>query len=428
MEVMFPGGCKSLVEGVYQGTPLSDYFHRLAAQLVSQYIRQRLQSDAEAQIHILEVGAGTGSTSRFVFKAVMEYAKHIRYWYTDISQGFTQHGKTAFGADYPFVEFRVLDIERPIERQGFQPGSMDLVLGSNVLHAARRMIQTLHHVKRLLKTNGVLVINEVTHVEEFTLLTFGLTEGWWRFEDEEIRLPGSPLLGRLQWKELLETNGMRQVHLFQFPDAPVEEFGQCVMVGESDGNVRVPSGESAAGLETEPGLEPEPEPVFEIGTPPEPIPDFEIVPGKSLRENLLDYVKKVFCEVLKIQEQRLDSNSTFERYGIDSLVSIEIIHRLEKDFGKLPATLLFENMTLGKLVDYFLSQHGQRAAGLFNRQQSPEGQPPPNHKAQTPETGKKMMETPLEPFPVKENGSLTDRVLRLSDCEVDELLQLLSNL
>ncbi|UCH94698.1 MAG: SDR family NAD(P)-dependent oxidoreductase [Candidatus Aminicenantes bacterium] len=428
MEVMFPGGSKTLVEGVYQGTPLSDYFHRLAAQVVRQYIRQRLQSDPEAQIHILEVGAGTGSTSRFVFKAVREYAKHLRYWYTDISQGFTQYGETAFGADYPFVEFRVLDIEGPIERQGFKPGSMDLVLGSNVLHATRQMVQTLHHAKRLLKTNGLLVINEVTHVEEFSLLTFGLTEGWWRFEDEEIRLPGSPLLGPHQWKELLETNGIRWVHIFQFPDAAVEEFGQCVMVGESDGNVQVPSLEPAPELELKPGLEPGPGLEFEIGTPPGPTLNFEPVSKKKLQEDLLDYVKTVFSEVLKIQKQRFDSTSGFERYGLDSLVSMDIIHRLEKDFGKLPATLLFENMTLGELTDYFLSRHGQRAAELFNHREPPGGFPPqPHHMVQTPKTDKEVMETPLDPFPVKKNGSLRDRVLQLSDSEVDELLQLLSN-
>jgi acyl transferase domain-containing protein/acyl carrier protein/SAM-dependent methyltransferase len=429
MEVMFPGGSKSLVEGVYQGTPLSDYFHRLAAQLVGQYIRQRLQSDAEAQIHILEVGAGTGGTSHFVLETVNPYADHLRYWYTDISSGFTRYGKEKFAADYPFVEFQVLDIEQPVERQGFKPNSIDLVLGSNVLHATRQMAQTLHHVKRLLKTNGVIVINEVTHVEEFALLTFGLTKGWWRFEDEEIRLPGSPLLGCSQWKELLETNGIRQVHIFQFPDAAVKEFGQSVMVGESDGNVRVPAGEPEPGLEAEPGVEPEPEPGLAIGKPPGPTPHFEPVSKKSLQENLLDYVKTVFCDVLKIQEQRLDSSSTFERYGVDSLVSIDIIHRFEKDFGKLPATLLFENMTLGKLADYFLSQHGQRAAQLFNRRETPGRLPPSsNHTAPTPKTGKKVMETPLDPFPLKGNESLTDKVLQLSDHEVDELLQLLSNL
>jgi acyl transferase domain-containing protein/SAM-dependent methyltransferase/acyl carrier protein len=428
-EVMFPGGNRSLVEGIYTGTPISDYFHGAVAHIIKAYIRQRRQIDPGARIHILEIGAGTGGTSRFVLEALKDEAEHLCYWYTDISSGFTRYGQTAFSSDYPFVVFQVLDIEKPIETQGFTPGSMDLVFGSNVLHATRQMSQTLDHARRLLKTNGILLVNEATHNHDFATLTFGLTDGWWRYQDEEIRQPGSPLLGPHQWKELMETNGIRQVHIFDLPGTTrVEEFGQCVILGESDGNVRVPPGESAAGLEMEPGLEPGPKPALKIGTPPEPIPGFEPVPGKDLQGNLLDYVKKVFCEVLKIQEQRLNSNSTYERYGIDSLVSIDIIQRFEKDFGKLPATLLFENMSLGKLADYFLSRHGQRAAELFNRREPPEGQPAPlNPGAPTPKTGKKVMEPPLDPFPVKENGGITERVLQLSDGEVDELLQLLSN-
>jgi acyl transferase domain-containing protein/acyl carrier protein/SAM-dependent methyltransferase/NADP-dependent 3-hydroxy acid dehydrogenase YdfG len=362
-EVMFPGGSKSLVENIYQGTPLTDYFNKCAAQVIKEYIRQRLQRDPGAVIHILEVGAGTGSTSGFVFNTVAEYGKQIKYWYTDISQGFTQHGRKVYGVDYPFLEFQVLDIEQAIEEQDFEPDSIDLMLASNVLHATKQMNHTLMNAKKLLKTNGLMVIVEATIVQDLGTLTFGLTEGWWCFEDEEIRLPRSPFLSAPQWKNLLENSGIRQVHVFGLPGTPVEQSPQCVILGESNGIV------IEAARENKKTFQPEQSTAY--------IPEIhtqllETLPGEKWREITIDYVKTVFSGILNIPKASLDQRSTFERYGVDSLVSMEIIQRFEKDLGKLPSTLLFEYMTIEKLSDYILSKHPRQSKEMF----TPRGRDP----------------------------------------------------
>ena len=43
---------------------------------------------------------------------------------------------------------------------------------------------------------GLAIANELTTKTEFLTLTFGLTDGWWLFEDAERRIPGAPLLSR----------------------------------------------------------------------------------------------------------------------------------------------------------------------------------------------------------------------------------------
>ncbi len=43
---------------------------------------------------------------------------------------------------------------------------------------------------------GLLIANELTSKTDFLTLTFGLTDGWWLFEDAERRMPGAPLLSR----------------------------------------------------------------------------------------------------------------------------------------------------------------------------------------------------------------------------------------
>ena len=77
------------------------------------------------------------------------------------------------------------------------------------------------------------------------------------------------------------------------------------------------------------------------------------------------YIKRVFAEVLKFRTSDLDEGVTFENFGVDSLVSQNIIHRFEQDLGELPATLLFENLTITELARYLLAEHRERLATLL---------------------------------------------------------------
>jgi len=48
----------------------------------------------------------------------------------------------------------------------------------------------------LLRKGGLLIANELTAKTDFLTLTFGLTDGWWLFDDAKRRIPGAPLLSR----------------------------------------------------------------------------------------------------------------------------------------------------------------------------------------------------------------------------------------
>ena len=80
----------------------------------------------------------------------------------------------------------------------------------------------------------------------------------------------------------------------------------------------------------------------------------------ELNQQTLDYVKDVFAEVLKIGKAKLDAQSTLERYGVDSLVSLELNKRFAQDLGEIPATTLFEHNTLGALTEFFVQEHKDR--------------------------------------------------------------------
>ncbi len=242
MEVMFPNGSMELVENTYKGNKVVDYFNHMVAEMVKTYIRERLRQDENANIRVLEVGAGTGGTSQFVLEAIKDYGtrNQVSYLYTDISPAFAYYGEKLFAERYPFVEFKTLNIEEDPKTQDFNPDSIDIIFASHVLHATRRIENTLNHLKRLLKTNGLLIINEMTQLLDVLTLTFGLTDGWWLLEDENNRIKGSPLLGPGQWQHLLEENGFRKIKFFGLPGIANsrDNSPQQVITAESDGLIK----------------------------------------------------------------------------------------------------------------------------------------------------------------------------------------------
>ncbi|MFI9594971.1 SDR family NAD(P)-dependent oxidoreductase [Nonomuraea sp. NPDC052265] len=309
MEVLFPGGSMSLVEQVYKGQAVSDHFNRLLAEEVARGGPRR----------VLEIGAGTGAGTGFVLDALE--GRDVEYTYTDISAGFLRHGEREFAGRRPDLVLALLDVERDPSEQGFETGAYDVVLATNVLHATADVGRTLRNAAALLRPGGRLLVNEVTRAADFLTLTFGLTPGWWRFTDEELRLPHSPLLGAVQWQRAFRAAGLTPARTLGIPGTPVEELDQCVLVGETA---------SAGGAR--------------------------------------DYVKRVFAEVLKYGTTDLDERATFETFGIDSLVSQNVIHRFEQDLGPLPSTLLFENLTIEELAAYLQSEHGGRLRAALGQE------------------------------------------------------------
>jgi SAM-dependent methyltransferase len=205
-EILFPESSKGQVEAIYKGNAFADALNDLVSRGLRLYLERRA-AEVGAPLRILEVGAGTGGTTERVLPAIAASGVDVVYTYTDISVGFLTYGDGKFKASFPFTEFQRLDIERDVEAQGFAVGGYDVVIATNVLHATKRIGNTLSHVRTLLVEGGRVILNESTTVNDFTTLTFGLLDGWWAFEDGEERLPHSPLLSAEMWAEQLRQSG-----------------------------------------------------------------------------------------------------------------------------------------------------------------------------------------------------------------------------
>jgi acyl transferase domain-containing protein/acyl carrier protein len=157
-------------------------------------------------LRILEVGGGTGGLASQVLP-LLERGLHS-YTFSDISAAFfTGTGQKL--AAYPEVEFKIFDLEKPATEQELEQGSFDFIIGTNVLHAVCDVRDTLRNLHGLLAPGGSLLFMDTATPQLWTETVFGLTSGWWRFTDRDLR-PEQPLLNRAQWETVLRETGFSE--------------------------------------------------------------------------------------------------------------------------------------------------------------------------------------------------------------------------
>ena len=209
LNLLFPGGSTETAEKIYAKSPGPRVFNQLAAEVV----REEVKSRPEGVLKVMEVGAGTGGTTTYVVPVLP--AGRTEFTYTDVSSMLKTHAAKKF-KEYSFFKYQLLDIENDPGPQGFSPGEFDIIIAANVLHATADLRETLRNIRSLLAPGGILVLVEATFPERWFDLTFGLTEGWWRFRDRELR-PSYPLLSPPKWLDLLGELGFVHAQVIQPP-------------------------------------------------------------------------------------------------------------------------------------------------------------------------------------------------------------------
>jgi acyl transferase domain-containing protein/NADPH:quinone reductase-like Zn-dependent oxidoreductase/SAM-dependent methyltransferase/acyl carrier protein len=196
VQVLFAGSSAELLEQFYSEGLYTSHWLAAIAATVQEAARHLPEGRG---LRILEVGAGTGGLTSHVL-ALLDRGLHS-YTFSDVSAAFFSAAMQKL-ASFPEVEYKILDLEKPGTEQGFEAGTFDFVIGTNVLHAVSDLRATLGHIHELLAPGGNLVFMDVANPQLWTETVFGVTAGWWRFTDRDLR-PHHPLLGRARWEELL---------------------------------------------------------------------------------------------------------------------------------------------------------------------------------------------------------------------------------
>ncbi|CAG8144392.1 unnamed protein product [Penicillium salamii] len=163
------------------------------------------------ELQVLEIGAGTGSTTVHVLNSLCPLGSCLPWCikdfvFTDISAGFMEEASKVFKAWQGIMSYKTFDVERNPAQQGLQPGSFDLIIAGNVLHATKSLSTTLRNVRSLLKPQGRLVLHELVSPQFcFLPFSFGLLPGWWSSKDTSRTM--GPLLDESSWNKILQRNG-----------------------------------------------------------------------------------------------------------------------------------------------------------------------------------------------------------------------------
>jgi acyl transferase domain-containing protein/NADPH:quinone reductase-like Zn-dependent oxidoreductase/SAM-dependent methyltransferase/acyl carrier protein len=222
LELLFPGGSAVKLESIYRDSPQAAVTNGLLEKILAALARRL---PASRGVRVLELGAGTGATTAFALRALP--ADRTDYLFTDISPVLVGQAREKFGSD-PRVRFAILDIEKtPDASQQF-----DVVLAGNVLHATKNLRETLQNVRRLLRPEGMLLLVEGSGRQRWLDLIFGLTDGWWRFEDADLRNE-YPLVGADVWTNLLEAEGFSQTCAVGTNPDRAAAFDQTVLVSRA---------------------------------------------------------------------------------------------------------------------------------------------------------------------------------------------------
>ncbi|MCC6456162.1 MAG: acyltransferase domain-containing protein, partial [Caldilineaceae bacterium] len=244
LHLLFPSGSTSVVEQIYEEGTGAQLFNKLVAQAIAEAVAQL---PANRPVRVLEIGAGTGGTTSAVLPQLPP--ERTEYVFSDLSTLFLARAREKF-SDKSFIAYQLLDIENDPADQGFANGQFDIILAANVLHATADLRLTLAHIKQLLAPHGMLILLEVTGPQSSVDLTFGLTEGWWKFVDTDLR-PNYPVLDQAQWQALLEEEGFEAAVAIPGLDHPAAALlGQAVIMArgpEHDVNAGERTGDRTEG-------------------------------------------------------------------------------------------------------------------------------------------------------------------------------------
>ncbi|KAH8727766.1 BcPKS19, polyketide synthase [Phaeosphaeriaceae sp. PMI808] len=192
---------KHTLEAMYEFWPL----FRSATLMLGDFLFKALKhSSGDGKFRILEVGAGTGGTTRYIVNYLRSHGIPFEYVFTDISSSLVAAAKKQF-KDVDDMSFELLDIEKPVSAE--HEKAFHCIIATNCIHATRDLEASLSHLRKMLRDDGALTLIEITKHMFWLDIVVGLFEGWWLFEDGRSHA----LVDEEYWARVMKKAGFNQV-------------------------------------------------------------------------------------------------------------------------------------------------------------------------------------------------------------------------
>ncbi|KAG6007492.1 Type I Iterative PKS [Claviceps maximensis] len=168
---------REALEDLYENWPML----RSGSLALGEFLGKAMtDADKPGKFRILEVGAGTGGTTKYLVRHLQRLGIPFEYVFTDLSPTLTSAGKRIF-QDCPEMEFVTYDVENEPPASWLR--SFHFIVSTNCIHATRNLTSSLTSLRRMLRDDGVLALVEITRNMFWLDLAVGFFEGWWLFND-----------------------------------------------------------------------------------------------------------------------------------------------------------------------------------------------------------------------------------------------------
>ncbi|KAJ5578595.1 uncharacterized protein N7459_007559 [Penicillium hispanicum] len=212
----------SLLFGSERGRSLLEDFYangpdlRAATQVLCDFFSAAIHAQASQgePFRVLEIGAGTGGTTKHLVPLLQATGLPFTYTFTELSVSLLARAKRTFKG-ITGMEFQKLNIEE--EPPAELLGRYHVVVSSNCVHATRDLSRSLTNIYKLCRPeDGCVALVELTQKLAWYDLVWGLLDGWWLFDDGRKYALQSPW----SWEQAMRDSGFAHV---DWSDSPSRE-------------------------------------------------------------------------------------------------------------------------------------------------------------------------------------------------------------
>jgi thiazolinyl imide reductase len=231
--ILFPEGrMDDFAEPLYGDTIYARYLNKSVAEAVVRIAARKqalINASAKDSLTILEIGAGTGATTKVVAPRLKTYVSEslkLNYLFTDISHFFLSPARKHF-KDYPWMRFKIFDMEQDFFEQGLKSGSVDIVIAAGVLNNARDIDKVIQGLMEILAPGGWMLILEPA--QEF--LEILISQAFMMTPPEDSRKDTKTTFMSLkQWMDVFYQANAKEVVALPEEEHLLAPFGQKLFI------------------------------------------------------------------------------------------------------------------------------------------------------------------------------------------------------
>ena len=178
---------------------------RAATRLLMEFVESVFSAKQSGNtLCLLEVGAGTGGTTKHLVEMLTQRGVPFEYYFTDISSSLVSQARKRFSS-FQQMKFMTFDCDGPPPTELVD--KFHIVISTNCIHATSNLTKSTANILPTIRSDGALCLLEFTRNLYWFDLVFGLLEGWWLATDGRQH----PLANEWFWDSKLRMAGFKHV-------------------------------------------------------------------------------------------------------------------------------------------------------------------------------------------------------------------------